>query len=278
MKSSDGLRTMRRHSVAPVKRTTTIIRSQQRGTSTSRPNSSSSSLALWLVCLSCFLLGTARAQSHSFTTDNATSIAGTWSSGSGAVTTGPGYCNPVNYTFNVPQNTGISFSFTDDGYFEEAHYQFNANGSEPHCIQAYLIFQRGSYTFQPNGSITTAPIAADGRIEVQDPCAYTTTVMTYYNQPGLYSGWSIINDANHNQYRLQMYAFDGSPLSPMWLKYNPASMWPVGVQLTTNATIKENQSANGAFSAANLSMALPSAVLLLASALAFLVGTFGWNR
>lgn len=27
----------------------------------------------------------------------------------------------------MPNNTGISYSFTDDGFFEEAKYQFTAN-------------------------------------------------------------------------------------------------------------------------------------------------------
>lgn len=36
-----------------------------------------------------------------------------------------------NKPFNYPANTGISFSFTDDGYFEEAQYRFNSNGSSP---------------------------------------------------------------------------------------------------------------------------------------------------
>lgn len=34
--------------------------------------------------------------------------------------------------FIYPANTGISYSFTDDGYFEMAQYRFNANGEFPH--------------------------------------------------------------------------------------------------------------------------------------------------
>lgn len=159
----------------------------------------------------------------------------------------------MNYTFNVPETTGISFSFTEDGYFEEARYQFNANGellelsslqtgvkeptlnqpglrsppgSNPHCIQAYLLWQHGNYTLESNGSLTTQPIKADGRIQVQDPCAETTTVMTYYYEPGMYQSWAILNDVNHQQYMLQLYDYDGSLLQRMYLTYRPASMWP----------------------------------------------------
>jgi len=208
---------------------------------------------------------------HDFARDNVSSIQGTWSSGSYAVSTGPGFANPVNFTFTVPATTGISFSFTDDGYFEEAHYQFNANGTEPHCIQAYMIFQHGTYTFQPNGSITTEPIAADGRIQVQDPCAYTTTVMTYYNEPGLYRNWAITNDYNHNQLKLQMYAFDGAPLTPMFLTANPPNMLPTS-QLTTNETIKENAKANGQLidSAPPMLSASPLLLLLCTTLLSML--------
>lgn len=43
-----------------------------------------------------------------------------------------------------------------------------------------------------------SPIAADGRIQVQDPCAAQSSVLTYYNQPSLYQSWQIYNDVNHN--------------------------------------------------------------------------------
>jgi len=219
-----------------------------------------------LAFLSLFAIPAAVFAQQDFTTaNNVSSISGTWSSGNGAVETGENFANPVNFTFNVPATTGISFSFTDDGYFEEARYQFNSNGTEPHCIQAYMIFQHGTYTFNPNGSISTMPIAADGRIQVQDPCAYTTTVMTYYNEPGLYRNWAIVNDYNHGQLKLTLYGFDGAPLTPMFLKYNPPAMWPT-IQLTTNESLQANAKLNGQdLSAAPLSASLSSSVLALLS-------------
>jgi len=175
---------------------------------------------------------------------NITAISGTWSSGSGNVVTGPGFCNPLNSTFNPPATTGISLSFTDDLHFEEAQYRFTSNGSEPHCITAYLIYQHGTYTFEPNGSITTQPIAADGRIQVQDPCAAASSIITYYYEPGLYQNWFINNDVNHNQYMLQLTQFDGSYMPRMYLAFRPPQMLTTD-QITTNASAKSSAIANG---------------------------------
>ncbi|CEQ42542.1 SPOSA6832_04372 [Sporobolomyces salmonicolor] len=117
-----------------------------------------------------------------------------------------------NRPFIYPANTGISYSFTDDGYFEEAQYRFEANASDPQCSTAVVIWQHGKYYFHNNGSITLdpAPFASDGRIQVQDPCAATTEVLTYYSQFELYNGWTITVDAHHAAYMLQLYRFDGS--------------------------------------------------------------------
>lgn len=42
-----------------------------------------------------------------------------------------GFADPFNFDrpFIYPANTGISYSFTDDGYFEEAQVSFGACGS-----------------------------------------------------------------------------------------------------------------------------------------------------
>jgi hypothetical protein len=42
----------------------------------------------------------------------------------------------------------------------------------------------------------------------------------------MYRAWNIMNDPNHQQYKLTLLAFDGTPLPAMWLKYNPPAMWP----------------------------------------------------
>ncbi|KAM3076890.1 Reversal of tor2 lethality [Clarireedia jacksonii] len=62
------------------------------------------------------------------TTSAATSeLAGTWSTKSAAVLTGPGFYNPVNDSLLEPTHTGFSYSFTTDGYYEESYYRVVAN-------------------------------------------------------------------------------------------------------------------------------------------------------
>ncbi len=71
---------------------------------------------------------------------------------------------------------------TDSGFFEEAQYRFNSNASDPQCITAYVLWQHGKYQLNNNGSITLYPFGSDGRIQVQDPCAAVTNVITTYDQ------------------------------------------------------------------------------------------------
>lgn len=65
--------------------------------------------------------------------------------------------------------SGYSFSFTEDGYFEQAQFTWNANATDPHCIEAVVIWQHGTYEVLGNGSITTnsSVFAGDGRIQVR---------------------------------------------------------------------------------------------------------------
>lgn len=84
--------------------------------------------------------------------NNVTSLTGTWSSKSNAVFTGPAsfrlpfiihfltesseggkqsFYNPVREELKEPILTGTSYSFTDDGYYEEAVYLAVANRERP---------------------------------------------------------------------------------------------------------------------------------------------------
>ncbi|KAG0149171.1 hypothetical protein CROQUDRAFT_721253 [Cronartium quercuum f. sp. fusiforme G11] len=171
---------------------------------------------------------------HDFTS-NLTDISGTWSSGSGAVMTGSGFANPVNFSFTYPKTAGISMSFTNDGYWEEAQYRFVSNGTRPNCVKAIVFWQHGRYTFESNGSLTMQPIKADGRIQVQDPCAAQTSMITYYYQPGLYQSWQIYNDVHHNTYNLQLQAYDGALFPRLFLVARPPNMLPL-IQLSSNST------------------------------------------
>jgi len=172
---------------------------------------------------------------------NATSLLGTWSSGSGAVRTGVGFANPVNFTFTYPNTTGISYSFTTEelsdgsaGYFEEAQYRFTGNGSRPTCIVGVVQWQHGTYTINANNSITLNPFASDGRQQVQDMCAANSNIIQQFNQTTLFLNWNIYMDPQRGA-KLQLYRFDGAPLSPMYLIAQTPNMLPT-TTLTGNVT------------------------------------------
>lgn len=50
-------------------------------------------------------------------------LVGTWTTSSKQVITGPGFYDPVNDKFTEPNLPGISYSFTQDGWYEEAYYR-----------------------------------------------------------------------------------------------------------------------------------------------------------
>lgn len=178
----------------------------------------------------------ARAQGNLDAINNITSLSGTWSSGSGGVQTGGSFCNPQNFSFTYPTTTGISYSFTDDGFFEEAQYRYNSNPADPRCITAFILWQHGRYQLNNNGSLTLYPFSADGRIQVQDPCAAVTNLITYYDQTTFFSDWGIQVDSIKQQYALQLSAFDGKLLAPLYQVANPPNMLPTVILTGVNAT------------------------------------------
>jgi len=173
-------------------------------------------------------------------TNNITAIGGTWSSGSGAVSTGPNFVNPLNFSFHYPKNAGISWSFTEDGHFEQAEYQFQANGSQPNCITGIVLWQHGQFQFLNNGSIVANPIPIDGRLQVQDPCAAKSNVIQQFNTSILFERWEIVQDVQRGP-KLQLYRFDGAPLHPMYQIANPPNMLPT-VLLSVNLTLNTDGS------------------------------------
>ena len=84
--------------------------------------------------------------------------------------------------------------------------------TKPQCSTAVAIWQHGTYTIHTNGSLTLdpQPFNADGRIQIQDPCAAQTEILTYYSQFELYNSFEITIDIHHAAYMLQLYRFDGS--------------------------------------------------------------------
>lgn len=162
------------------------------------------------------------------------SIVGTWSSKSNTVFTGPGFYDPIDELLIEPALPGISFSFTDDGYFEQAIYQVKSNPKNHSCATAVLIFQHGTYEKADNGSLTLTPFAVDGRQLLSDPCNDGgVSIYSRYNQTSFYKAHSVMVDPYYGRYKLTLYAFDGAPLQPMYLAYRPAMMLPT---VTLNPT------------------------------------------
>lgn len=60
-------------------------------------------------------------------------LVGTWVSKSRAVTTGPDFYDPVADKFKEPEHAGIAYSFTSDGYYEQAFYRSIPNRESATC-------------------------------------------------------------------------------------------------------------------------------------------------
>ncbi|KAI0265695.1 chaperone for protein-folding within the ER [Gloeopeniophorella convolvens] len=145
---------------------------------------------------------------------NVTPIIGTWASGSKAVQTGPGFANPANLSFTYPPVTGQSFSFSGDGFYEIARYRFTGNGSAPQCLTGVVNWVHGQYALNGNGSITMTPFG-DGYQQIQAPCLAVSNWIEPYNDTELYQSWQIFQDPIDG-YKLHMFAFDRSPVSPLF--------------------------------------------------------------
>ncbi|KAF2452744.1 chaperone for protein-folding within the ER, fungal-domain-containing protein, partial [Lineolata rhizophorae] len=169
-------------------------------------------------------------------------LTGTWSTKSNKTLTGPGFYDPVNEEMFEPDHTGISYSFTDDGYFEEAYYRAIANPVNPACPSAIMQWQHGTFEKHANGSLTLTPIAVDGRQLLSEPCKYDEAIYTRYNVTELFEKYQVYVDPYHNVLRLDLYKFDGSPMHPMYLVYKPPKMLPT-------QTLNPTATASGAASA-----------------------------
>lgn len=190
--------------------------------------------ALVLTCAP--VLVNAQAQIVYDAEHNATVIVGTWSSGSQHVLTGAGFANPANQSFTYPKTTGVSYSFTADGYYEIARYRFNGNGSQPTCITGVINWVHGTYTLEPNGSIVLVAMA-DGYQQIQDPCAAVSNFVETYNLTELYQSWRIFQDTTlppPTNFKLHLFQYDGSPLAPQFLVSTTPNMLPT--QLLRNVT------------------------------------------
>ena len=155
------------------------------------------------------------------------SLYGTWSSKSNQVFTGPGFYDPVDELLIEPALPGISYSFTEDGWFEEATYQVSGNPKNPSCPKGSLIYQHGRYEVLDNGTMILHPIAVDGRQLFSDPCN-DNGVSTYmrYNQTEIFKSFTIDIDPYYGIWTLHLYQFNGAPLQPLYLAYRPPLMLP----------------------------------------------------
>jgi len=149
-----------------------------------------------------------------------------------AVVTGAGFANPANESFTYPKTTGISYSFTSDGFYEIARYRFVSNGSVPQCVTGVINWVHGNYTLQPNGSITMEPLP-DGFQQIQDPCAAQSNFVQTYNDTELYQMWQIFQDPVTG-YKLHLFQYDGSPLAPQFQVSTTPNMLPT--QLLRNVS------------------------------------------
>jgi len=180
---------------------------------------------------------------------NATSITGTWSSGSKAVLTGAGFANPANRTFSYPRTTGVCYSFTDDGFYEIARYRFNGNGSQPTCITGVLNWVHGKYEFQTNGSIVMTPFG-DGYQQIQDPCAAQSNFIEDYNITELFVEWRIFMDPSQGP-KLHLFQFDGSPVAPLFQVSVTPEMLPTQLLRNVTQQAPQIQSQDGFVSTGN---------------------------
>ncbi|KAL1992071.1 hypothetical protein VTN49DRAFT_4103 [Thermomyces lanuginosus] len=153
-------------------------------------------------------------------------LTGTWSSKSRQVITGPGFYDPIEDRLKEPPLTGISYSFSDDGYFEEAYYRAISEPSNPECPKAVMQWQHGTYSVKSNGSLVLTPFASDGRQLFSDPCAGDTSVYTRYNQTERFRSYRISTDAYHGVLRLDLEQIDGAPIQPLYIVYRQPKMLP----------------------------------------------------
>ena len=105
----------------------------------------------------------------------------------------------MNDSFIEPSHTGISYSFTADGFYEEAYYRAVANrtlalwtvleesangdpATKPSCPSSIMQFQHGTFVENADGSLTLTPFSVDGRELISAPCSGSTSAYLRYDQ------------------------------------------------------------------------------------------------
>ncbi|OXV07640.1 hypothetical protein Egran_04596, partial [Elaphomyces granulatus] len=157
-----------------------------------------------------------------------------------------GFYDPINDRFKEPSLTGISYSFTDDGFYEEAYYRALSNPTNPQCPEGLMQWQHGTYSKESNGSLVLTPFAVDGRQLLSSPCSGDYSVYSRYNQTEVFrvgvffsravdvtslthfvlQSYRVYNDPFHHVLRLDLYQWDGTPVNTLYLIYKPPEMLP----------------------------------------------------
>lgn len=144
----------------------------------------------------------------------------------------------MTFEFAVPPAGGISYSFTDDGFWEQSKYIFENDPTHNRCINATLLWQHGTYEAHTNGSLMLTPYPSDGHVLLINTCGRQTVHEYYYNQPELIPQWSIYLESNtgfaassESAYALQMYQDGGdgalgAAMAPLFLQARPPVMLP----------------------------------------------------
>ncbi|PVH94270.1 hypothetical protein DM02DRAFT_633866 [Periconia macrospinosa] len=218
-----------------------------------------------LLSVATLLLSAGAGFATAQTTDSlpVTDLVGTWSSKSNSTLTGPGFYDPIKDSFIEPKHTGISYSFTADGHYEEAYYRAIANRTSSHvlflrfnnrtyiaeleyqadengvaknpkCPKGIIQWQHGTFKKLANGSLELTPIETDGRQMYSDPCSYKTSVYTRYKAKEHFKQYEVLKDPYHQISRLNLFKWDGAPMMPLYLAMSPPTMLPTTTLNPTN--------------------------------------------
>lgn len=195
---------------------------------------------------SLFTIGALVAQIQVAAAD-ALELVGTWTSKSNTVFTGPGFYDPVDELLIEPDLPGISYSFTDDGHYEEALYRVVLDPRNHSCAIASVTYQHGLFELLANGLLVLTPLEVDGRQLLSDPCgdSASTSQYTRYHQPVWFKAFEVRINAYHGRYYLQLYQFDGSKMQPLYLAYKPPLMLPTEALNPTNDASKNTKRSLG---------------------------------
>lgn len=131
-----------------------------------------------------------------------------------------------------------------------------------------MQFQHGKYQNFDNGSLVLTPFGVDGRQLISDPCKSATAVYTRYTQQELFQvrlfslnkkewdeilmiyasrkKYEVVTDKFSNTRRLNLFAFDGAPINPMYLAYKPPQMLPTQPLNPTSTSATEAEQTSSA--------------------------------